>query len=107
MGIKGDKLTKDAELMANQLIEKLAPLGDVTSKKMFGGYGIFLEGKMFGLVDSKGTGFLKVDEASKAHFESLGSVSHGRMPYCSIPEDIGGDDGKLLEMAKKAAQLAK
>ena len=39
MGIKGEKLTQDAALAAELMIEKLVSTGDITSKRMFGGYG--------------------------------------------------------------------
>ena len=37
MGRKGAKLTPEATAMADMLVEKLAALGDVSSRKMFGG----------------------------------------------------------------------
>ena len=36
---------------------------------MFGGHSVFHEAKMFGIVDSKGNYFFKVDETNKADFE--------------------------------------
>jgi len=54
MGVKGDKTSQDSVLAAELLVEKLISIGSITSKKMFGGHGIFHEGKMFAIVDSKG-----------------------------------------------------
>ncbi len=55
MGKKGDKLTQAATgLIATRLVDDLASLGDVTTKKMFGGHGIFESGVMFILIDSEG-----------------------------------------------------
>jgi len=50
MGTKDSKLTSGATDSAEGFVGRLQPLGDVTSKKMFGGYGIFESGKMFALV---------------------------------------------------------
>jgi len=49
MGSKGSKLSAQASQSAGEFVERLLPLGDVSSKKMFGGYGIFEAGTMFAL----------------------------------------------------------
>ena len=54
-GCKGAKLTGETTEAAAAAVERLLPLGDVTSKRMFGGYGIFIEAKMFGLIDGEQT----------------------------------------------------
>jgi len=107
MGVKGDKMTNDSVLNAALLVEKLNSLGVVTSKKMFGGHGIFYDGKMFGMVDSKGVAYFKSDANLKAEFACQGSVAHAKMPYTSIPEPIFNDLDQLLNWAKKAIQLIK
>ena len=61
MGIKGDKLIQDSVTAAELLVSKLDSIGGISTKRMFGGIGIFHEGKMFCIVDSKGQCFLKVD----------------------------------------------
>ena len=78
MGQKGDKLTQESGLSAEELARHLNPIGGITSKKMFGGHGIFHEGKMFCIVDSKGNSFMKVDEVDPDKqeaffFENVGS----------------------------------
>ena len=107
MGIKGDKMTNDSVLNAALLVDKLSSLGVVTSKKMFGGHGIFYKGKMFGMVDSKGVAYFKADVTLKAEFASQGSQAHTKMPYTSIPEAIFNDLDQLQNWAKKAIQLIK
>ncbi|MCK5429463.1 MAG: TfoX/Sxy family protein, partial [Anaerolineales bacterium] len=52
MGKQGDKLTNSSTQAAEDLQRRLSALGEITTKKMFGGYGIFESGKMFALVDS-------------------------------------------------------
>jgi DNA transformation protein len=55
----------------NYLLEQLAPLGDVTAKSMFGGWGIYHDGRMFALVAEE-TLYIKVDDANRADFEREG-----------------------------------
>ena len=88
MGAKGDKMTNDAVLATEHLVQKLESMGAVTAKKMFGGHGVFHEGKMFGIVDSKGTAYLKADDTILEIFEKAGAHKHGKMPYYSIPDTV-------------------
>jgi DNA transformation protein len=99
MGKKGDKLTSAATDVAQKLVEDLESIGEICSKKMFGGHGIFHEGKMFGMVDSKGQVFFKVDESNKPDFVAAGSVKHSRMPYYSIPDIVNENKTKLVQWA--------
>ena len=55
MTFLNDSMSKDEKGTA--VINELATMGDVTSKKMFGGIGIFLEGVMFAKVSGDGTLF--------------------------------------------------
>ena len=105
MGEKGNKLSQDSALTAELLLEKLSHIGGITSKKMFGGYGIFHEGKMFGIVDAKGQGYLKADDSNRTDFEASGSDKHSRMPYYSIPGEIFDDSENLVTWAKKSIDI--
>ena len=60
-------MTEQSEFM-NNVLEILSPLGDVTTKRMFGGYGIFLDAKMFALVNKAEELFLKADDQNKQAF---------------------------------------
>ena len=62
MGKKGDKMSADAPKEAEAVVEILNGIGDVSSRKMFGGFGLFEGGKMFGIIDSGGKLFLKADD---------------------------------------------
>lgn len=107
MGIKGAKHTNESSLSADLLLEKLISISGITAKRMFGGNGIFHEGKMFGLVDSMGTAFLKVDDSNRSGFEQAGAQAHGKMPYLSIPKDIMNDQDKLVEWTKSSIAISK
>jgi DNA transformation protein len=106
MGEKDARLTEDATETAERLVDALGPLGDVTSKKMFGGYGIFGGGVMFALVDSTGVPHFRTDGSTTPQFEDAGSVKHSRMPYWSIPEAIYGDEDNLIAWATEALKVA-
>jgi DNA transformation protein len=83
-------------------------LGDISSKKMFGGYGVFEEGKMFALVNSAGGVFLKAAaEADREKFIAAGCAQHGRMPYFQLPDAVLADDDQLLAWAGEAIRKSK
>ena len=107
MGTKGSKLTQDSVLMAALLKERLNGLGDISTKKMFGGHGVFFKGKMFGIIDSKGQCYFKVNDHNKTDFIQHGSHQHGKMPYFSIPNEILDHSEKLLQWANKTLKSIK
>ncbi|MEP0985473.1 TfoX/Sxy family protein [Ekhidna sp.] len=104
MGQKGDKQTNEAALSAELLVEKLASIKGITSKKMFGGHGIFHEGKMFGMVDSKGSCLFKVDPELEKEYINQGAEKHGKMPYYTIPADIFNSTD-IVDWAKKSISI--
>lgn len=107
METKGIKQSSAGENQAARLVETLAPLGLVTSKKMFGGHGIFVDSMMFALIDSTGTAHLRVDDTTETGYLERGSSRHSRMPYWEIPPEILESDDDLLEWGSEAAAVAK
>lgn len=107
MGIKGEKLSNESTNTAEVLLDRLSALDDVTIKKMFGGHGVFHEEKMFGMVDSKGQAYLKVDSTNINAYESRNAHQHGKMSYFSIPEEIMNDQKLLIGWARKSIALSK
>ncbi len=95
------------------LEERLAPVGGVSIRKMFGGLGIFRDGVMFGLV-SKDVLYFRADDASKAAYEAEGSMpwsmaDHGRpmtMPYWRVPERLLEDEDDFRAWALAACAAA-
>ena len=106
MGQKGAKYGQDVQKAVDSLLEKLSSIEGLSSKKMFGGQGIFFEGKMFGLVDSKGQIAFKVNESLEKEYLNMGSVKHGKMPYYSVPDSIF-DSSSLVVWAQKSIDLVK
>jgi DNA transformation protein len=107
VGIKGDKGTIEASLSVELFLDKLIQISGITSKKMFGGFGIFHEGKMFALVNSKGAIHIKFDDSIKQKFIDSGSNQHGKMPYYSLPQDVLQDQDKLVQWAKESMDISK
>lgn len=107
MGVKGAKETEGAATTAEDLVASLAPLGDVRSRKMFGGYGVFAEDTMFAIVDSAGKAFLRADDASCGPFEAAGSERHSRMPYWQIPDPVLAEKDELVAWATRSLHVAR
>ena len=106
MGQKGQRRTGAAKHAAEHAAQRLGPLGAVTPKGMFGGYGLFHDGVMFGLVNAAGAVHLRVDDATRLRFEAAGGEAHGTMPYVSVPEPVLADDEALLSWAADALATA-
>ena len=105
MGTKG-KLSGAATEICKEIVQHLAPIGEVSSKKMFGGYGIFESKAMFAIIDSQGDLFFKVGEANRAHYEEIGAEKHGRMPYFAVPPEVLEDADELRGWAKASIEIA-
>jgi DNA transformation protein and related proteins len=92
---------KDSEF-ASFVVECLQPLGPVSARRMFGGFGIYLHGTMFALIAYDQL-YFKVDDGNRRAYEAAGlahfTYSDGgkpiRMPYCEAPGE-GFDDPEIL-----------
>ena len=106
MGKKGAKTTSAAGKIAQEMVEALQPVGEVTSKSMFGGYGIFESGTMFALVSPEAELFFRADDRSRQRYEDAGSSQHKPMPYFEVPADVLEDGTTLIQWAEEAVQVA-
>lgn len=94
-------------------LELLAPLKNVWARKMFGGYGIFKQDLMFGLVADE-VWYLKVDQETIPDYKALelGSFAYegkGKkmaMSYYQAPEEAMDSSSALCEWAEKAYRAA-
>ncbi len=107
MGDEGARSSTAGAEAAESLVDDLQPLGGITSKKMFGGYGVFSDSVMFAIVDSTGQCFLRADEATSEKYEAEGGERHGKMPYWTIPASVRDDDELLLTWARDSLELAR
>ena len=90
----------------DDVIAVLGDLGDVTSKAMFGGYGIWQAGDMFALISSDSTLYFKAVDATVERYTAAGSARFmDVMPYYEVPADVVDDEARLLEWAEEAARV--
>ena len=108
MGSKGSASKEEKQAAAEALTDDLQPVGEVTSKSMFGDHGIFHDGVMFAMVDSEAHCHLRADDTTSPAFEEAGSERFDpRMPYWGIPEAVRSDQDRLTGWATTALAVAK
>ncbi len=95
------------------ILDLFSAWGKVSARRMFGGAGLYRDGKMFGLV-ADDVAYLKVDETNKEIFLAAGSSPFkpypdkpATMSYFEIPPDILENPEKLLEWAKESLAIQK
>ena len=63
--------TQSEKEFVSYVVELMQSIGPVSYKRMFGGYGLFLEGLMFGLI-ADNTLYLKADKDTEQEFKVKG-----------------------------------
>jgi len=97
----------------DHLHEVFAGLGRVQARRMFGGHGIFHEGRMFALVADE-TLYLKADAETAPFFEALGLApfSYQRqgktahLRYWQAPEVVFEDPAEATLWGRRAFEAA-
>ncbi len=105
-------MSTDLALIAH-LRELLDPLGVFSARAMFGGWGIYLDGIIVGLVD-EGVCYLKADASSQPRFEAAGSVQFTypskdgpmAMSYWTLPADALDSPEAMAPWARLAQAAA-
>jgi DNA transformation protein and related proteins len=105
------RMRKGSEF-ASFVVECLQPLGPVTARRMFGGFGIYLHGTMFALIAYDQL-YFKVDDCNRQAYEDAGlpHFTHTdqnrsiRMPYREAPSE-GFDDPDILCACAREAYAA-
>ena len=95
------------------VMELFGPFGTVRTRRMFGGYGVYLDGLMFAIV-SEDTLFLKADEMNRAEFEQAGCEMFGyarkgkraTLNFFRAPEDAMDSAQLMLPWARTAYAAA-
>lgn len=95
------------------LRERLAIIGQISFRKMFGGAGIYHQGFFFALVASDEL-YFKVDDTNRADYEALGigpfkpfDDKPGTMSYYQVPVEVLEDDAELKPWAERAISCAR
>lgn len=94
------------------VLDQLAGLGDVASKSMFGGTGLYCRGLFFGIV-ARDVLYLKADDKTRSAFEATGSRPFkpyadraGTMQYYSVPVEVLESAPELVRWAREAVRVA-
>ncbi len=106
-------ITKEQREYVAHIVDLMQTIGPVESKSMFGGFGVFLEGLMFGLI-ADGELYLKVDAENIADYEELGLQAfsfnkNGKefsMGYYQAPEETLENSELMRDWAAKAYEVA-
>jgi TfoX/Sxy family transcriptional regulator of competence genes len=103
---------EDEDLAAG-LLERLAPLGALRAKRMFGGVGLYCDELFFGLIDD-GVPYFKVDETSVALYRAKGAAPFRPFPdkppmggYYEVPTEVQEQDDELRAWAARAVEVAR
>jgi DNA transformation protein and related proteins len=98
----------------NFLCDELAPLGHVTTRRMFGKTGVFCEGVMLGMV-AENVLYLRVDDHNRRTFKeaesspSLRYVKGGRtidLSFWRVPERVFNEHEELIAWSQAALAAA-
>jgi len=100
------------EAAVQSFLSKLSAVRPITSRKMFGGIGIYCDGVFFAVIDDDRL-YFKVDETNLSDYEAKGAAqwiiegmsNGGPMPYREVPAEVL-DSGDLGDWIDKAVQVA-
>jgi DNA transformation protein len=95
------------------VLEQLAGLPRVTSRRMFGGIGLYSDGLFFGLIDND-TLFFKVNDSNRGDYVARNMAAFRPFPdkpdlsmsYFTVPADALEDRDELAVWARKSIAVA-
>jgi TfoX/Sxy family transcriptional regulator of competence genes len=99
---------------ADELLARLAPIGELRAKRMFGAFGLYCDEHFFGLIDA-GIVYFQVDEASVEAYRAAGAArfqpfpGRGKDPlgYYEVPLEVLERDAELRLWAARAVVAAR
>ncbi|MCB9137537.1 MAG: TfoX/Sxy family protein [Caldilineaceae bacterium] len=107
-------MSKESEYaFVEHILDLLSPMGDVTVKRMFGGYGLFQEGRMFGLTSDSRL-YLKTDAENRPAFAARGMEPFHferkdktvTTSYYEAPEEALEDEAEMMRWAESGRRAA-
>jgi len=95
------------------ILDQLRELGDVSSRRMFGGAGLYSDEFFFGLI-SDDTLYLRVDDSNRADYTARGAGPFRpyadrpqlSMSYYEAPAEVLEDVRQLAEWARRSVAVA-
>lgn len=101
-----------SEQYLDYVVDQLGCIGEVASKRMFGGVGLYFDGLFFGLISGDNL-FFKVDDQNRPDYEAAGAKPfqpYGEesfsMSYFEVPADVIEDIDQLRKWARAAVSAA-
>jgi DNA transformation protein len=94
------------------VVEQLERVTRVTTRRMFGGVGIYADALFFALIDND-TLYFKVDDTNRPDFEAAGMEAFRpfedahAMQYYEVPADVLEDRAALAEWLARAVAVAR
>jgi DNA transformation protein len=94
--------------------DQLSALGPMEIKRMFGGAGLYFDGRMFGLIDDD-TVYLRVDDETRPEFLARGMTpfhplrrdpNKVSLNYFLVPAEVLEDSEQLVIWAKRAIKAS-
>ena len=101
--------------LLDHLTDQLAPLGAARGRPMFGGYGVYLDGLIIGII-AFDSFYLKVDDTNRPDFEAAGSApfsydtksgTNTINGYWEVPADVLDDSDQLRAWALKSFAVSR
>jgi DNA transformation protein and related proteins len=95
-------------------LELLSPLGGTSSRRMFGGHALYIDGLCMALI-IQDTLYLKVDDTHRALFERAGckpftyttkKMDIHSLGYCTAPDEAMESPAEMLPWARRALAAA-
>ncbi|MCK5804873.1 MAG: TfoX/Sxy family protein [Lentisphaeria bacterium] len=93
------------------LLDLFSGWGNVSARKMFGGVGLYRDGKMFGLI-ADDVAYLKVDDSNRQAFVQAECSPFKPYPdketvmsYYEIPPDVLEQPEELIKWAKRSLAI--
>lgn len=95
------------------VLDQLADLGEVSSRRMFGGAGLYSDEFFFGLIAGD-TLYLRVDDSNRADYTTRGMPQfrpyadrpHLSMNYYQAPAEVLEDAVELVRWARRSVAVA-
>lgn len=95
------------------VVDQLGRVAKITTRKMFGGVGVYGDGLFFALMDDDML-YLKVDDSNRGDFEDAGmgpfrpfEGDDRAMAYYELPADLLEDVDALRPWVEKAISVAR
>lgn len=97
------------------ILDLMAPHGDVTAKRMFGGYGLYRRGYIFAIIADDAL-YFKVGDSNRADYEEAGMqpFSYAKKDrevaltsYWQVPLDVLEDEETLGQWVDKAEAVSR